>query len=137
VKLICKVNNLNNISDGKTLSRLQRYISSPDGDVDLEIGKIYTVYGIVFWDNCPWYYICSTDHDEYPTPYASDFFSIKDGRLSSHWRLSSNSNGERESTTILAIEPWAQDDSFYENLLDGDSNAEILFAKYRKILDQE
>ncbi|WP_434698963.1 hypothetical protein [Pseudomonas sp. D1-1] len=68
---------LNNLYDGalspKTLTRLKRYIRA-DGELNLEKGKEYVVYGIEFWDNCPWLYICRDNCEKYPAPVAADFF---------------------------------------------------------------
>ena len=48
MKVVCKINNLNSFSDKRLLERLTKYISMPDGDVDLEVGKEYMVYGEYF-----------------------------------------------------------------------------------------
>lgn len=137
MKVICKVNNLSDFSDKKLLERLHKYISISSGEVDLSIGNEYTVYGIVFWDNSPWYYLCSEDYDEYPKPFAAEFFDLVDERLSSHWKLSAVDQGEGEILSSLVFYEWANDPSFYEKLLEEDTKAIALFAKYRNILDQE
>lgn len=54
----------------------------------LDVGGIYTVYGVEFWENCPWYYLCA-DGVEYPKPYPSVFFESVDKRLSTHWMMNS------------------------------------------------
>lgn len=82
MKVVCKVNNLNTLSDESLLKRLKKYISKPGGEIDLELGKEYIVYGVVFWDNSPWYYICPELYDEYPKPFAAEFFDVLDDRLS-------------------------------------------------------
>lgn len=137
MKVICRTNNLNNISDSYTLERLKKYISKPDGDMDLDVGKEYKVYGVVFWDNCPWFYICPEDYDEYPKPFSSEFFDVVDSTLSPHWKLSSISQGVYEAATSLVFDEWAKDPSFYEKLIEGDFEAVDTFAKYRNIIDQE
>jgi len=137
VKVVCKTNNLNSFSDENILSRLKRYIFKPDGDVNLDVGREYTVYGILFRDNTPWYYLCDEDYDEYPTPFASDFFDVVDDRLSKCWKLSYSDLGEGQSSTFLAFDEWASDRSFYERLIDGDEAAVSLFSEYRKLMEQE
>lgn len=136
MKIICKINNLNDISDPHTLERLKRYISKPDGEIDLDIGRAYNVYGVVFWDNCPWFYICPDNSDEYPKPFAADFFDTVDSRLPQNWMLCSFSNGQSEATTLLTFEEWAKDLSFYERLIDGEPEAIDIFTRYRTILDK-
>ena len=68
---------------------------------------------------------------------SSDFFDVVDDTLSSQWKLSSLSKGEYEAATLLVFDEWAQDPSFYEKLVDGDSEAVGKFAKYRSVIDQE
>jgi hypothetical protein len=138
MKVRCIVNNLNSDKlSPETLTRLKRYISFPDGELDLEIGKEYVVYGIEFWDNCPWLYLCPDDYDEYPIPVAADFFEIIDKRLSNHWQLNSKEVSNSENQTQLVFSEWATDESFYENLISGEKYAEVVFEKYRKIMDSE
>jgi len=138
MKVRCIVNNLNSDKlSPETLTRLKRYISFPDGELDLEIGKEYVVYGIEFWDNCPWLYLCPDDYDEYPIPVAADFFEIIDKRLSNHWQLNSKEVSNSENQTQLVFSEWATDESFYENLISGEKYAEVVFEKYRKIMDAE
>ncbi|CAI8777906.1 hypothetical protein CVG87_27105 [Pseudomonas sp. WCS365] len=138
MKVRCIVNNLNSDKlSPETLTRLKRYISLPDGELDLEIGKEYVVYGIEFWDNCPWLYLCPDDYDEYPIPVAADFFETIDKRLSTHWQLNSKEASNSENQTQLVFSEWASDESFYENLISGEKYAEVIFDKYRKIMDAE
>lgn len=137
MKVVCRINNLNNISDTHILERLKKYIFNPDGEIDLDIGREYKVYGVVFWDNCPWYYICPEDYDEYPKPFSAEFFDVVDDKLSPHWKLSSFSQDEYEASTSLVFDQWAKNPSFYEKLIDGDTETVDLFSKYRNLMDQE
>jgi hypothetical protein len=137
MKAVCKINNLNDISDTETVLRLKRYIFIPDGELDLQLGKEYTVYGIEFRDNCPWYYICQEDSDEYPKPFAADFFDITDNRLSSYWKLSFKNQDNGKHKSCFVFQEWASDISFYENLIDGEEQAVFSFAKYKKLIDTE
>ncbi|MFV0477644.1 MAG: hypothetical protein ACK5ME_07415 [Parahaliea sp.] len=137
MKVICKANNLNSLSNKRLLKRLKKYISMPDGEIDLDLGREYTVYGVVFWDNSPWYYLCSEDYDEYPKPFAAEFFNISDERLSSYWKLSVVDQGEGKILSSFVFDEWAKDPSFYERLIEGDSEAVGLFGKYRQLMSQE
>lgn len=137
MKVACKVNNMNEISVPETTLRLKKYISLPDGELDLQIGKEYVVYGIEFRDNCPWFYVCIEAYDEYPKPYPADFFEIIDERLSSHWELSFKEQENKKNKSQLIFCEWAHNANFYENLVDGDDEAVATFAKYRKLMDAE
>lgn len=118
--------------------RLQKYIRISDGKINLEIGREYTVYGIVFWDNSPWFYICDEESCEYPTPKASEFFRIVDNRMSAHWRLSTRTLYDNKIESSLLFPEWANENPFfYENLIDGNKETERIFDYYRKKMDSE
>ncbi|WP_460352853.1 MULTISPECIES: hypothetical protein [unclassified Pseudomonas] len=137
MKVRCKTNKIDNSFTQDTATRLERYISISDSELDIEIGKEYTVYGIEFWDNCPWIYICADSYDEYPKPFALDFFEITDQKLSSYWVLNSKDTYNKKVKTQLVFCEWADDDSFYEKLIDEDDACVITFEKYRKAMDIE
>jgi len=137
MKVRCKTNKIDNSFTQDTAKRLERYISISDSELDIEIGKEYTVYGIEFWDNCPWIYICADSYDEYPKPFALDFFEITEQKLSSYWVLNSKDTYNKKVKTQLVFCEWADDDSFYEKLIDEDEACVITFEKYRKAMDIE
>ncbi|CAI8766452.1 SMI1/KNR4 family protein [Pseudomonas sp. IT-P2] len=136
MKVVCILNNLNQAPNPETVSRLKKHISLPDGELDLQIGKEYIVYGIEFRDNQPWYYLCSETHDEYPIPVAADFFEIVDSRLSRHWKLCFLALKSKPESKLVFAE-WASDIHFYENLINGDKQATAIFSKYRKLMEAE
>ncbi|UVK86559.1 hypothetical protein LOY52_16920 [Pseudomonas sp. B21-051] len=137
MKVRCKTNKIDNSFTQDTATRLERYISISDSELDIKIGKEYTVYGIEFWDNCPWIYICADSYDEYPKPFALDFFEITEQKLSSYWVLNSKDTYNKKVKTQLVFCEWADDDSFYEKLIDEDEACVITFEKYRKAMDIE
>ena len=137
MKVLCKSNNLNGINAQETVARLKRYIFMPDGEIDLQIGKQYVVYGIGFRDNCPWFYICTEDYDDYPKPFSLFFFDIIDKRLSKHWQFCFDHEGCDNLQTTIAFPEWAGDTKFYMDLVEGEDQAVATFAKYRALIDQE
>lgn len=137
MKVICRINNLSSFSNEKLLKRLRKYICMPGGEIDLEIGREYTVYGVVFWDNSPWYYLCTEDYDEYPKPFAAELFEVIVSRLSSYWILSSVDQGEGDILSSLVFDEWAKSPDFYEKLIEGDFKSIELFNKYRQLINQE
>lgn len=138
MKVRCILNNLNSEKlTPATSTRLKRYMNHPDGELDLELAKEHVVYGIEFWDNCPWYYLCTDEHDEYPIPLAADLFEVIDKRLSGQWQLYFEESDNGHNHTRLAISEWTTDKVFYENLISGDPQAEETFKKFRQIMDAE
>ena len=114
-----------NIPNGTALERVRRYIQLSDGQLDLDIGEEYQVYGVVFRDNSPWYYICSDLDSLSLSPYPFELFEISDARLPSYWRFSSRG--------VVAFEEWANDPTFLERLIDNDPVAMEIFKRYRDV----
>ena len=124
MKIKCIENNFLRLNDKSVVKKIKKYFYLSDGNVNLIINKKYIVYGIMFRENHPWFYICIDDEDEYPTAYPMDLFEIIDDKLSEYWRLSI-----RESSFVF--EEWANDSTFYERLVDGDPVAIKQFVDYR------
>ncbi|MEM7621296.1 MAG: hypothetical protein AAF228_12725 [Pseudomonadota bacterium] len=137
MKVISRINNLSGFADKHLLARLKKYNRNLDGKINIEIGETYTVYGILFRDNSPWYYLCSEDYDDYPIPYASECFEVIDEKLSACWKINSTQLETGIVETFLVFDEWAEDRMFCERLINGDKEAEKIFAKYRKLMDQE
>lgn len=136
MRVSCKINKLKELNDNSTLERIRK--NHPLEEVDLEIGRSYTVYGIIFWDSSPWYYLCAEKDDEYPVPFACEFFEVIDDRLSSYWKLSVDNRCPERILPSLLFPEWAQDNpSFYERLLDDDPDTITTFMKYRQLMDAE
>lgn len=137
MKLKCVANNIKKLPKDSQ-ERIKECIRMPDGEIDLCVGKIYTVYGIVFWDNSPWYYLCSDDFDTYPTPFPWECFKTINNEFSKYWALQVQKPDDGSVIPYLAIcelpDDWW---IFYENLINGDYQSEQIFLKYRKIMDEE
>ncbi len=137
MKVLCEINNILELDDNSTVNRLKQYIHLPDGQLNLEINNEYCVYGILFRDNSPWYYLCLDEDDEHPTSYPAELFNVTDGRLSSYWRISEKIYPNGAVMSSIVFEEWSKDSSFYERLIDDDPEAICLFGKYRKLMDNE
>ncbi len=140
MKVKCIINKLSRIKSLKIKEWLKPdYINLDDDEIigGLEIGKVYTVYGITFWDNTPFFYICDGEYDDYPTPEYSGLFEIVDERLSKYFLLSSVLLEDNQANTSLVFNEWAKNQYFYEKLLDGEENEVAIFEKYKKLLKNE
>lgn len=136
MKVLCTINNIFEIGDSVTLDRIKKYIHLSDGQLDLKENLEYCVYGIVFRDNAPWYYLCLDEDDECPSPYPAELFKVTDGRLSSYWRLSTEVITDGVITSLV-FDEWASDYSFYERLIDDDASALEVFKNYQCLMDKE
>ncbi|MCH1430190.1 MAG: hypothetical protein L7U87_05440 [Chlamydiales bacterium] len=137
MKVVCKIDNWNEITDKGALRRIKKYINLPDGETYLDLGKEYTVYGIVFWDSAPWYYICSELGLMYPEPFAAELFEVSCPRLSSCWRLHTHASSYTGPISSLVLPEWAENPIFYERLIDGEPEEEETFKRYRFFMDNE
>ncbi|MCG8906188.1 hypothetical protein [Pseudomonas sp. DP-17] len=138
MKLQCRINNIKNVPDADSRERIGRYIYLSDSELDLIVGEEYVVYGVAFWDGCPWVYICPEDYDEYPKPYPIELFAVIDNRLSACWRLSYFPGSNKGTmNTMLVFEEWSMYSGFYEGLVDGDAICVEIFERYRRLMDFE
>ena len=140
MKVKCISNTLGEIQPNFLRERLKEGLHLDDDEsVGLEKGKEYVVYGILHEDRGLSYYVCADDDDEYPIPLAAEFFTVIDGRLSIYWRPVYRPEKEARSYFYSAflMEPWAEDASFYENLVEGAENELSVFQKYKKLIADE
>jgi hypothetical protein len=138
MKIRCKINKLSDIQDKSVVEYLRRHIHlDNDEELRLSVGRVYNVYGIVFWDGCPWYYICEEDSDIYPKPKSAEFFEVVDDRLSAYWTLEHHRNSLGNCCLSLVFREWANNELFYEQLIDESSLEVETFNKYRKLIDNE
>lgn len=137
MRVECYINNILNIDNEDTLNRIKKYICLSDGQLNLTVKKTYIVYGVVFRDNAPWYYVCVSDDDECPTAYPAELFNVVDDNIPHNWRLSyRNFNGQLFSE--LVISEWAKDCMFYENLVEGaKKESDIFKAEKNKQLESD
>ncbi|UOG47243.1 hypothetical protein [Leptospira noguchii] len=99
-------------------------------ELSISVGQEYTVFGIIFWEDIPRFYICDNLEDEYPTPYPSFFFEVVDETLPIDWKLSVYfSNGKVQSQIVF--KEWAEDKMFYEKLVDGSEKEIQIFNSYK------
>jgi hypothetical protein len=134
MKVICKYNDPSQFFDKNLLEKLEKSFNFKSKIYELEIEKIYTVYGIKFYDNLPMYYICAFEELKHPYPYPAAFFNIVEENLSKFWRLSIDYS---ENNTSLLFNEWAIDPYFYEKLVDGDKKENIIFNVYKERMNEE
>lgn len=137
MKVKCKINNVNHFEDEFLRGRLLKYKDEDSGEVYLTVGKIYTVYALMFINNYPLYLICSEYDDECPYSYDPAFFDVVDKRLSSYWELSFSECEKYGCSTSIVFDEWAKDPMFYEELIDGLTERIQIFSHYKKLMDEE
>lgn len=109
-----------------------------EGEYMYGLGRFFTVYGIEFRNNVPFYFVCEEEYDSYPVPLFYGCFDVVDDRFSSTWKMV-NKKGSGDDANIVMILPslWADSPMFYENLLEEDERALGIFSALRKELEEE
>lgn len=133
----CVKNRLAHFEEGPLKASLRKIIHLDENeDIGIKIGGQYTVYGInlnFFIDGMPFYYICEDERSSYPVPISAAFFETIDSRVSKNWRFVFN----QDQRHGLFLPEWADDEGFYERLVDGNQKEEIIFSRYKKLIDDE
>lgn len=137
MKVQCVRSNFLAIEDDKVVDRLRKYLRLSDGQLPIKKDMQYVVYGILFRDNSPWYYICLNDRDVSPTPYPAELFNVINDRMSEHWRLRQTVLPSGQVSSSLVFSEWASDPGFLEELIEGAASAKAIFSKYKAIMDAE
>lgn len=98
----------------------------------LELGQTYTVYALLLTAQGIWVFILEDEEDGYPLQYPISFFDIVDATISSDWVTGKGeafSFISRKVFALLAPKEWANNERFYEALVDGEPQAVAVFKK--------
>jgi len=132
MKVKCLINNVHAISSNNSRTRLEQFIHLPDGDSDLEIGKTYNVQAIEFRNDNLWLYVHTVESNEYPFPYPVEFFQVEDSSLPTAWVASFVGGNGNTVLKRLTFAEWANNDLFFERLVDGDPASVATYSKLRQ-----
>jgi len=105
--------------------------------LSLMLGKSYVVYAIMIDDVTTW--ACIRD-EVFSSPmwYPLRCFDIQDQRLSRFWIFNSwKQDNKNMKRLIFAFPEWANHQSFYGDLFDGDEQVCATFHKYEKLMNLE
>ncbi|HEX4840344.1 MAG TPA: hypothetical protein VFU89_07890 [Rhabdochlamydiaceae bacterium] len=115
---------------------LKRYGLTADWPF-LIIEKKYVVYAITEFDNNIWYCVCEGGPKSDPKWAPSPLFEITDGRLSRYWIFTFR-EAENRLIPYISFPEMANTPSFYDELIDGDSEDNIaIFRNYKELIDLE
>lgn len=96
----------------------------------LTLGKMYLVHGVLTTNKGIWIFIL--DNDDYPNQYPISFFEIVDSSIPSHWIIGEGhefNSVSRNVFTLLTYREWASSRNFYEDLVNGESQAVYDFKR--------
>lgn len=100
--------------------------------------KEYIVYGLCAREKSIWYCICDENYFFYPKWHSDNFFEVIDQRLSRYWLFNYRYENDQK-TPFLSFPEWANNDHFYNDLLDGNGGdlEAVIFRKYKELMDLE
>jgi hypothetical protein len=116
---------------------------SNNSDLEITVGKTYTVFAITKFFDVIFYYILGDESDKYPLSFPHYLFLIEDNKTSKYWNTNLNMIDKPdlikiENGEVISFKEWTyKKDMFYENLLEENQNEVSLFISYRdKILSE-
>lgn len=114
-----------------------------NSELEITLGKIYTVLAISKYMDIIFYYIISDLSDFYPLAFPSNLFQIEDNHISQYWQTSlrqidSLNQINIENGEVISFKEWVLNgDKFYENLLEESKEEVKIFDYYKnKILNE-
>ncbi|BBW98643.1 phosphoribosylaminoimidazole synthetase [Geobacillus icigianus] len=99
---------------------------------ELEIGRVYTVYGVCLWRDSLHYLIKGEEHN-YPSWYPSELFDVSDRLLPVEWYY--DYFRACDITAIWGYKELVEDDSHFDGLMERDNKALEVFLKRKQEID--
>ncbi|HVK55324.1 MAG TPA: hypothetical protein VM532_09885 [Burkholderiales bacterium] len=128
----CLINDLAQLNNVELIDRLSKSIHLDGPDRDLVVGGNYKVQAIEIQHGSLWYYLHTVDVNDYPLPYPAEFFSVMDGSIPEGWIANIVLISGSMILKRLSFTEWANDDAFYEKLIDEDVGSVNVYLRNNK-----
>lgn len=98
----------------------------------LDLGQEYEVQAVEAWSDGYLRFYVHVLSLPWPSPYPAELFEISDPTIPENW------SGKFKATNLgvrfrrLAFKQWAEDETFYERLLNGDDAAVSAYASRKR-----
>lgn len=99
------------------------------------IGRTYAVFAVTIYLGIAWYYIFDDDNHQWPTWAPAPIFEVANGDLPPSWKVGYFNFSREDQFPILSFPEWAEDNSFYERLVDGDAATVRVFDERRREIE--
>lgn len=108
-----------------------------DGSTEfpVTVGRSYLVFAMTIYLGVAWYYIMDDDGHAWPTWVPAPLFEVVDGSLPASWRVGYFHFGREDQYPIVSFPEWAEDQQFYERLVDGDATAVRIFSERKREIE--
>jgi len=119
--------------DGASITDVANIKAVNMDDPPITVGKVYLVYGIVLRMGNLWYDLMTEHSTRYTLSILAVFFDTIDHRLSEHWRLHVEGNGDFQ----IRPHSWTENPYYHEAVSDGDADAVEDFLRVRGRIEAE
>ena len=139
MKVKCIINKANPKIHGKWLVEWVNTLEQ----LELTVGKIYTVLAIAKYRGKLYCYVMGDESDNYPLAFPIEFFVIYDNRVSKHWDSDLTSLRDFKEINlkdheVCSFAQWKiQKDLFYEKILEEDKQTISIFNEYKDKMEAE
>lgn len=130
MRVVCKKNDLNLITEPEVKKRLSRSIRIQGPTDSYDIGNEYTVQAIGEMGGGLWFYL-ETVQDDCPYPCPIEMFEIIDNSIPEGWCIKFHNGNIGTQLQIMTFPEWVNDDVFYERLIDSDPEAVAIYKSKR------
>jgi len=142
MKIKCIANDINCMLKKNLYPSTELNVKSVSGNdqMFITVDREYNVYAISAFNDCMWYFIAEDIFGQgrnYPFWYPAELFEIIEHKISSTWVVNAIKELDGNLRPIITFSEWANNDEYYESLVDGDKEAYEIFMKYKKIMDNE
>ena len=121
-------------TSGKDLS--EKSFHNPETDFQLEVGGLYTVYGINMWQGLI-HYLTFNKWGKVPFWTPSELFEIVDNRLPPEWYFNYYGYGESiEVNAVWGYKELALNQTHYYELINREGDSMDIFYERRMEIDQ-
>lgn len=129
MKARCVTNELAKIDSKSVRTRLEKAIHLNGPNRDISIGCDYDVHAVEFRDGGFWFFIHSIPQNDYPFPYPAEYFEVIDATIPTGWSIKCMQEGDGTVVKRLSFDEWANDDGFYERLVEGENESINVFRQ--------
>ena len=140
MRVRCVTNKMSDLPADSIVARQKwHYFGNGEHFVHLTPKKSYVVYALVECQREKWVYVADDDYPSiwYPLGYLLDFFEIIDERVSRIWKPEVMVSFGGGIGRLRTFEEWSDDSSFYERLVDKESQEMEIFNMRKEFLDLE
>lgn len=133
MRVRCIANDVDKLGNTIVRKRLAESIHREGKDEDLVVDSTYVVLAVERWgDGGIRVYLHTVEESDHPYPYPIEMFEVIDSAVPAGWCVTFEQQSFGMSMKRISFPEWANDDSFYERLVDGDEAAIVIY-KHRKM----